>query len=144
MATDEQISNMLKQMMAAHPAKFYKHMDETSAGIGAVLRLLYIADTPMMAGMISDRLGISTARVAVLLRKLEAKGLITREKDLVDARVTIVKLTDIGRKTIQRMWEDVRVQMGKVIDEIGEERLLEYIEISKEIGRIVSPPIVHF
>ena len=72
---------------------------------------------------------------------MDAKGFITKEKDPVDARVTIVKLTDFGRKTIESMWEEVKSQMGKVIDEIGEDRLLEYIEISKEIRRIVSPPI---
>ncbi len=144
MATDTQISNMLKKMMSAHPAEFYKHMDDTRAGIGAVLRLLYTENTPVTAGMISDRLDISTARVAVLLKKMEAKGLVTKEKDTVDARVTIVKLTDFGRETIKNMWKAVREQMGKVIDEIGEERLLEYIEISREIRQIVSPPAEPF
>lgn len=140
MATDKQISNILRQMMSAHPTEFFKHMDDTRAGIGAVLRLLYTVDTPVTAGMISEQLGVSTARVAVLLKKMDAKGLITKEKDPIDARVTIVKLTDFGRETIERMWEEVKSQVGKVIDEIGEDRLLEYIEISKEIGRIVSPP----
>ena len=93
--------------------------------------------------MISDRLDISTARVAVLLKKMVAKGLITKEKDPIDARVTIVKLTEYGRETIEHMWADVKAQMGKVIDEIGEDRLLEYIEINKEIRRIVTPPVYH-
>ena len=137
MATDQQISNLLQQMAAAHPGEFYKHMGDTRAGIGAVLKLLYTADTSITAGMISDRLDISTARVAV------AKGLITKEKDPIDARVTIVKLTEYGRETIEHMWADVKAQMGKVIDEIGEDRLLEYIEINKEIRRIVTPPVYH-
>lgn len=33
-----------------------------------------------MAGKISDTIGISTARVAVLLRKMESKDLIGKEK----------------------------------------------------------------
>lgn len=144
MATDQQISNLLQQMTAAHAGEFYRHIDDTRVGIGAVLRLLYTADTSITAGMISDRLDISTARVAVLLKKMVAKGLITKEKDPLDARVTIVKLTEFGRETIERMWAEVKVQMGKVIDEIGEDRLLEYIEISKEIWRIVTPPAHHF
>ncbi len=144
MATDKQISNILRQMMSAHPTEFFKHMDDTRAGIGAVLRLLYTTDTSVTAGMISNKLEISTARVAVLLKKMEAKGLITKEKDPIDARVTIVKLSDFGRQTIENMWQEVRTQMGKVIDEIGEDRLLEYIEISKEIRSIVSPPAHSF
>lgn len=143
MATDQQISNLLQQRAAAHPVDFYNHRFDTIAGIGAVLKLLYTADTSITAGMISDRLDISTARVAVLLKKMVAKGLITKEKDPIDARVTIVKLTEYGRETIEHMWADVKAQMGKVIDEIGEDRLLEYIEINKEIRRIVTPPVYH-
>ena len=78
MATDKQILNMLKQMTSAHPAELFKHMDDTRAGIGAVLKLLYTADAPITAGMISERLNVSTARVAVVLKKMDAKGLFTK------------------------------------------------------------------
>lgn len=30
MATDQQISNLLQQMAAAHPGEFYKHMGDKS------------------------------------------------------------------------------------------------------------------
>lgn len=97
MATQEQIRRIFQKMRESHPKEFFHHMDETQAGIGAVLRLLYIEKKPVTAGKISDTLGISTARVAVLLRKMESRGLIIKEKNPLDARVTIVRLTDITR-----------------------------------------------
>ena len=137
MATDEQIKKVFQEMVKLHPEKFLKHMNETQTGLGAVMRLLYTEKEPITAGAISERLGISTARVAVLLKKLEAKGTITRLRDPSDARKTLVQLTDAGRSWILRTWEEIRAQMGKVIDTVGEERLLEFVEIGREIQQIM-------
>lgn len=144
MATQEQIHRIFQKMRESHPREFFYHMDETQAGIGAVLRLLYMEKKPVTAGKISDTLGISTARVAVLLRKMESKGLIIKEKNPLDARVTIVSLTDMGTEMIKEAWKEIQEQMGKIIDTVGEERLLEYIEINNEIRQIVSPPKIAF
>ena len=144
MATQEQIRRIFQKMSESHPKEFFHHMDETQAGIGAVLRLLYMEEKPVTAGKISDTLGISTARVAVLLRKMESKGLIIKEKNPLDARVTIVSLTDMGTEMIKDAWKEIQEQMGKIIDTVGEERLLEYIEISNEIRQVVSPPKIAF
>ena len=144
MATQEQIHRIFQKMRESHPREFFHRMDETQAGIGAVLRLLYIEKKPVTAGKISDTLGISTARVAVLLRKMESKGLIIKEKNPLDARVTIVSLTDMGTEMIKEAWKEIQEQMGKIIDTVGEERLLEYIEINNEIRQIVSPLKIAF
>lgn len=65
MATQEQIRRIFQKMRESHSKEFFHHMDETQAGIGAELRLLYIEKKPVTAGKISDTLGISTARAAV-------------------------------------------------------------------------------
>ena len=101
MATPEQIASILSQLVALHPADCFKPIDAANAGLGAVLRLLYLADQPVTAGTISEKLHVSTARVAVLLKKLVAKGLVTKGRDPVDARVTVVALTPLGAQTVQ-------------------------------------------
>ena len=110
----------------------------TRAGLGGVMRLLYMEKEPITAGAISEKLGISTARVAVLLKKLEAKGTISRLRDPADARKTLVQLTDSGMEWIQETWKKIRDQMGKMIDTIGEERLMEFIEVGIEIRKIMK------
>lgn len=138
MATDEQIKKVFQEMVTLHPEKFLKHMNETQAGLGAVMRLLYMEKEPITAGAISEQLGISTARVAVLLKKLEAKGTITRLRDPSDARKTLVQLTDDGTAWIQKTWKEIRAQMGKVIDTVGEERLLDFFEVAREIQKVMQ------
>ena len=136
MATKEQVEAMLEKMKATRPYHFFQRLDETQAGTGAVLFLLYDANGTVSAGQISDSLKISTARVAALLKKMETKGLITREHGILDARVTIVKLTDLGSQMIQNMQAAMYQQMERILDKIGEERLLEFFEIAREIDPI--------
>lgn len=140
MASEAQIEMLLKKLERAHPIEFFKRVDETQAGIGAVLRLLYESNEKVTAGRISDVLGISTARVAVLIKKMVSKGLVTKERGVIDARVTIVKLTEFGTKTIRDMKDDLYQQMALVIDVVGEERLMEFIAISDEIQKAITPP----
>ena len=138
MATDEQIRRVFQEIRKMHPEEMCKYMDETRAGLGGVMRLLYKKKEPITAGAISEKLGISTARVAVLLKKLEAKGTISRLRDPADARKTLVQLTDSGMEWIQETWKKIRDQMGKMIDTIGEERLMEFIEVGIEIRKIMK------
>lgn len=145
MATNEQIEVMFNKLERIRIAHFLKRFDDVQAGIGAVLRMLYLSQGTMVtAGKISEVLGISTARVAVLLKKLSAKGLITKEHDIVDARITVVKLTELGKKTVLEIQQEMYQQMGIIIDKVGEERLLEFIDIFNEIEDAVEPPKIRF
>lgn len=143
MASEEQIKIMLRKMAQSHPVEAFRCMNEIQLGIGAVLRLLYESDVPLSAGTISSRLDISTARVAVLLKKMTQKGMITRERGKNDARVTMVALTPEGRANIEKMKNELFAQMGQVIDQVGEERLMEYFAIGEEIRNTIKIPDTH-
>ncbi len=140
MATIAQIERMLAELERIHPVAFFRRMDETQAGIGAVLRLLHTSEEEITAGKISEVLNISTARVAVLIRKMAAKGLITKARSSADARVTMVGLTELGVRTVEGMRREMYQQMGLVIDAVGEERLREFLKIAAEIRAAVNPP----
>lgn len=140
MATIVQIESILKKFEKATPKDFFQCVDGAQLGMTAVLRLLNETDMPQTAGAISDALEVSTARVAVLLRKMKNKGLITKDNSVMDARVTLVELTEQGRKIAQANKQYAYEKIGQLIDEIGEERLEEYIEISTKIQAIFSPP----
>lgn len=144
MATKAQIETLLKKLEEAHPKNFFKCVDDTQAGIGAVLRLLHESNETVYAGTISDALHISTARVAVLLKKMAAKGLVTKKHSNMDARVTIVDLTELGETTIVAMRDDMYQQIGHIIDTVGEARLNEFIAISHEIREALRPPKFNF
>lgn len=103
MATEMQVDQILVQVNETRPADLFKQMNEINAGIVAVLRYLYKTEGIVTAGMISGFMHISTARVAVLLQKMEAKDLIVRGKDAADARVTVVCLSEQGRRMAEAM-----------------------------------------
>ncbi len=140
MATREQIEKIALLLDESHPAKFMKKHNETNAGIGAVLRFLYEAGKPMTAGSISQFMNVSTARVAVLLKKMEAKGLIYRQTGSEDARTVEVNLTESGTETAHKMRESMYQDIGALIDTIGMDRLIEYTNISKEIRSVMKGP----
>lgn len=69
---------------------------------------------PATQSEIAQRLGISTAAVAVTVKKLEAGGYITRTSDESDQRSNIVSLTENGQKIIEeskRIFEGIEQQM---------------------------------
>lgn len=144
MATREQIEMVLDKMEKANPVEFFKKVDETQAGVAAVLRLLYESRGVVTAGKISELLNVSTARVAVLLKKMVNKGLITKEQDVADGRVTIVKLTELGNTIVCEMREDMYAQVGHIIDVVGEERVMEFISIAEEIRVAAKKPTLKF
>lgn len=144
MADRLQIEMVLAKMKQARPAQFFKCMDETQAGIGAVLCLLYESSGTVTAGKISDVLKISTARVAVLLKKMSAKGLITKERGIQDARTTMVCLTPEGTRAIEEIKAHLYRQVGLAIDTVGERRLLDFLATAEELRNAMEPPSFPF
>lgn len=144
MESKERLEIILKMMEQSNPVDFFKKVNELHMGMGAILQYLLRYDGMVTAGQISEELGVSTARVAVLLKKMADKGLLTKEKGTMDGRITIVKMTEFGEDIAIQMRNDMWNQLETIIDTVGEERILEFISIANEIKSIVKPPGVYF
>ena len=140
MASREQIELLRRQLWEAVPMDFCKQIDQKQAGMEAILQLLLEADQTLTAGMLSEAMNVSTARMAVLLRKMSEKGLIVKETHALDGRVTVVRLTEHGEAIAGKKREEALRQIGAVIDKVGMERMLEFIRISKEIKEVIRCP----
>lgn len=138
MATHQQIETVINGLNKANPMEFVRTVNATQVGIAAVLRFLYESEETVTAGKISEFMNVSTARVAALLKKLVAKGLVTKEADILDARITIVKITDFGEMVIKQRQEEMFQQVGAIIDKVGMERMMDFIEILEEIKSVAS------
>lgn len=138
MATNEQIEFLLEKLKQAPPSECFRKFDMNAAGIRAILKLLNETDSKVTAGKISERMNVSTARVAVLLRKMEAKGFIEKERDVTDARVVVVKLSEHGKQVADKFKENVYTHISELIDKIGMEKMLEFAEISNEIHAVME------
>lgn len=134
MATQEQIEMLLEQLSKASPSELF----ESTSGVNAVGRCLYEANGVMTAGQISNKLNISTARVAVLLKKMVAKGLIEKCQNPLDARVVDVKLTGFGVQIAEKNREKVYLQAENLIDKLGMEKMIEFTSVLYEIKTITG------
>ena len=142
MATQEQVDEIIRLAERVHSSDAFRCMDEANAGIGGTMRMLAEArgaGTVVTAGDIAEKLGVTTARVAALLKRLESKGLIARRRSQADARVTEVVLTDEGAARVQAF----RAQVAMLVDELGEDRLRAFFITASEIRARLRPPTMH-
>lgn len=135
MATKEQAEWLARELSGSYRSAFFKNFDGAGAGIGFALKLLYVAESNRLsAGALSEAMGVSTARVAVLLKKMEGRGLIVKKHDRSDARVTVVCLSEAGRLAAEQTETTVLHCMSNLIDRIGMEKLQQFIALSAEVN----------
>ena len=73
-------------------------------------------------------MNVSTARVAVLIKKLEERELVEKTSDPSDARKTMLKISENGIKRIEEHRNNFIDFFSSVIDRIGEEKFTQFIE----------------
>jgi DNA-binding MarR family transcriptional regulator len=139
MASTDEIQQIIREVECAQLERVIKTLNETANGIGAVLRILYEQGGNTTSRRLCELLGVSSARVAALLKTMASKGLVTKEKDLLDARITVVSITPLGEETILKIKNEAYKLISRVIDRVGYERLKEFFSISKEIADVVEP-----
>ncbi len=140
MATEEQITFLFDRFEQIRPGLRLQQLEERNVGSGAVLRYLYEVNATATAGSISEFMNVSTARMAVLLKRMESLGWIRKSSQADDARVTVVSLTPAGEERIRHMRQELRTALGRVIDRVGMEKLILFLEIAEEIRAAVPPP----
>lgn len=139
MANRDEVEQIMEIIKGVELKKVFRALNENTAGIGAVLRILYDHGKTVTSGQISDLLGVSSARVAVLLKTMESKGLIAKRKDVLDGRITIVTLTPFGEEAISKIHEELYNQISRIIDKVGFDRLKQFITLSQEIEKAIKP-----
>ena len=113
----------------------YQHMSKMMKGELFVLNYLATHEAVIHPKELSEKLVVSTARIASLLNHMEEKGLIVRSADLSDSRQIIVRLTPAGELAIQKIREEVILRLSSMLEDLGPEDASEYIRIHEKILR---------
>lgn len=82
---------------------------------------------------LSQKMAVSTARIASLLNHMEQKKLILRYPDPDDSRQIVVVLTDEGRNAIQVVRAEAVSHVSSMLESLGPEDAQAYIRIQKKI-----------
>ncbi|MDR3364467.1 MAG: MarR family transcriptional regulator [Clostridiales Family XIII bacterium] len=85
-----------------------------------------------------DYLCVSKAAVSQMLGSLESKGLITRAADPENRRTIIVKLTAVGRETIDKIERGFDENIEMLMGRFGEEDTREIIRLIYKFAGIIE------
>ena len=134
----EYAQEFCQKMRSCRPQPLYSKLDEGQRGTGFVLAYLREAKGEVIAGDLARELGVSTARIAALLRKMEKNGLIERRRSAADARQTVVALTEAGTEYTDKIMEQILEKTELLLERVGKEDLEEFIRISQKIKKALE------
>lgn len=132
-------AELLEKGQAMHKAGHIKGVNFNMDGEVFVLCFIneHCRDT-ILPKAISDAMGVSSARVAVILNDLENKELITREIDKNDRRNIVVKLTMSGRDAAEKHKRKFVQKITVLLKMMGEHDAREYVRIMGKLAEVIS------
>ncbi len=87
---------------------------------------------------LSAELAVSSARVAAMLRDMEAKGWVLRREDAGDCRQTVVALTDAGRAELTSRREQALAALAAALERLGPEDAEELLRLQRRMNEICT------
>ncbi len=135
---DYQLRSTLFSMMRMYNLLVQDH--EITQGVGYVLIIIPREGIPSTS--IAPIMGMGSSSLTRLLKSMEASGLIYRDSNQTDRRVTLIHLTEKGSKLRKKIKELVVSFNQKVIDEITIEELKTYNKVSEIIRKHVEIELI--
>lgn len=133
MINKEKVLYIKNELKKSKPQPFIEKFSQVERGTYFVLGHLSHSENEVISSDLSNALNVSTARMAKLLNNMEKKGLIIKINSLKDARKTIIKLTEKGKK-ISKLHEDTLDNLTMfLIEKVGFDDMKEFIRISYKI-----------
>lgn len=119
----------------AYNEQAQKH-DSTMAMAQALLYIDYEQGTPSTA--LGPSMGMEATSLSRILKNMEDKGLIIREKNPDDGRGMIVKLTELGKEKRELSKASV-LQFNNLIKEnIAEIKIRHFFEVTDLINKLIA------
>lgn len=113
-------------------------LDEFNCGEIGVLSTLAFDQNPVTAGELSEKLNVTTARIARILNSLESKQYIRRKNDRTDRRKIFVTITKKGKELADSTKKEIMDKIVQVIQEVGYDEIQTYISIVLEIKSVLN------
>lgn len=112
--------------------------DKALGGEMAVMRALMRAGGSLTPGELADRAWVSSARIANILRALEAKGWIERKHSKTDRRRVHVTVTDKGRQDLEIKRREFEDRAAAFLEQLGEEDTNELVRLLRRTNQIID------
>lgn len=133
---NKELSNIsiIEQLNNDNYKQILNILEEGYKGLFVILKVIKHYPGEVIAGDISAKLNISTARVAVALNTLESKGYVVKHKGNSDKRKTVVELTTLGNEVLEARENKVQSFIDNILGCLTIEERKQLINILKKIG----------
>ena len=113
-------------------------VSDSVRGLSVVLKALCEVDVPLTAGDLARLTGLTSARIANILKALEDKGYIERRASQEDRRRVEVKATPLGREE-----DSARREMGErfaieFLDELGIDDARDLVRMLRRVNEVMA------
>ena len=127
-ATWQAVAKMYNEQAAKH--------DSTMATAFVLLNIDFENGTPSTA--LGPLMGMEPTSLSRLLKTMEDKGVICREKSLTDGRSVIIKLTDYGKEMREVSKGHVYQFNNKVKEHVTEDELNTFFKVTTNINKLIT------
>ena len=108
---------------------------ESLRGENAVLTWLVRQEEDVHPGDLAEKLSLVPGRMTDILKTLEKKGMIRRERDPEDRRRVLVRITPKGARSVTERREQIRVQYSGLYEALGLDDTVKLIELLHKVIR---------
>lgn len=127
-ATWQAVAKMYNEQAAKH--------NSTMATAFVLLNIDYENGTPSTA--LGPLMGMEPTSLSRILKTMEEKGAIYREKNPEDGRSVLIKLTDYG-KEMRKVSRETVITFNEAIREfISDEKLNHFFEVTEKINQLIA------
>ncbi len=90
---------------------------------------------------LSEKMDLTMRQTSDMIGKLRDRGLVVWAHDGNGSDGTYVVITESGRKMLEEQEAVLKQYYGKVIDKFGKEKMIELLQLMKELETIMSSEI---
>ena len=112
--------------------------EQALSGEMAVMRALLLAGGSLTPSELADRAWVSSARIANILRALEAKGWVVREHSMTDRRRVHVTVTEQGRQDLEIKRREFEDRAAAFLEQLGDEDTTELVRLLRRTNQIID------
>lgn len=138
MDTEEIAEILFQKLNSSTSNSLTGSLTEFNRGEIGVLSYLAFNKDETTAGELSEKLNVTTARIASILNSLENKEYIKRKEDNFDKRKTLVSITIKGKELATITKKEIIEKIKKVVEEIGYDEIKNYVRIALKIRNILD------
>lgn len=137
---DHQLRATWQAVAKLYNERAAKH-DSTMATAFVLLNIDYENGTPSTA--LGPSMGMEPTSLSRILKTMEEKGAIIREKNPTDGRSVIIKLTDYGKKMREVSRESVIIFNNAIREHITEEELGTFFKVTSTINKLIADKAIY-